>query len=145
MALKKNRVYNLERQAANKTDQDLLAAFNIKLSIMYFDFSDHKLLAVKIFGTEILKRKLKTDIELTALMKEKKKLMLNLKKKKMKINVKMLSRHTVKPNAEIKETLAIKKPQAIRTRIKANHNINLDRFNQIMADLKNHYNAISKK
>ena len=64
MALKKNRVYNLERQAANKTDQDLLAAFNIKLSIMYFDFSDHKLLAVKIFGTEILKRKLKTDIEM---------------------------------------------------------------------------------
>lgn len=63
----------------------------------------------------------------------------------MKINVKMLSRHTVKPNAEIKEILAIKKPQAIRTRIKANHNINLDRFNQIMADLKNHYNAISKK
>jgi hypothetical protein len=63
MALKKNRIYNLERQAANKTDQDLLAAFNIKLSIMYFDFSDHKLLAVKIFGTEILKRKLKTDIE----------------------------------------------------------------------------------
>jgi len=81
MALKKNRLYNLERQAANKTDQDLLAAFNIKLSIMYFDFSDHKLLAVKIFGTEILRRELKTDIELTALMKEKRKLMLNLKKK----------------------------------------------------------------
>ena len=48
---------------------------------MYFYFSDHKLLAVKIFGTEILKRKLKTDIELTALMKEKKKIMLNLKRK----------------------------------------------------------------
>jgi hypothetical protein len=48
---------------------------------MYFDFSDHKLLAVKIFGTEILRRELKTDIELTALMKEKRKLMLNLKKK----------------------------------------------------------------
>lgn len=63
----------------------------------------------------------------------------------MKINVKILSRHTIKPNAEIKETLAIKKPQINRTRIKAKHNVNLDRFNQIMAELKNRYNAVSKK
>lgn len=82
MALKKNRIYNLERQAAKKTDEDLLAAFNVQLSIMYFDFSDHKLLVVKIFGAEILRRKIKTDIELTALMKEKRKLMLKFKKKK---------------------------------------------------------------
>ncbi len=85
MTPKKNRIYNLERLAAKKTDDDLLADFNIKLSIMYFDFSDYKFTAVKILGSEILKRKLKSDVELTALMKEKKKIMLNLKKKQNEI------------------------------------------------------------
>lgn len=80
MPPKKNRIYTLERLAAKKTDDDLLADFNIKLSIMYSDFTDYKFTAVKILGLEILKRKLKTDIELTALMKERKKIMLNLKK-----------------------------------------------------------------
>jgi hypothetical protein len=86
MALKKNRVYNLERQAANKTDQDLLAAFNINLSMLYFEFNEQRLTAVKIIGNEILKRKLRTDIQLTAQMKATKLSMQNFKNKENEKN-----------------------------------------------------------
>jgi hypothetical protein len=56
-----------------------------------------------------------------------------------KINVAILSKNKLTPAVE-------HKPQRIRTKIKCSGSIKtLDRFNEIMAELKNRYSAVQTK